>query len=578
MAQALDQEVGTPGLSALIQQRCPFLFSAVPVFVAAPQLQKMAEVVQAVESVVALPAYREQVLATAPPIARLGTHGPLSVFFGYDFHLNQGRLGLIEVNTNAGGAMLNALLARAQRACCTAIDSLIPSLDNVVTFEERIVAMFRREWGLSGLSGTLGHPRPLTSIAIVDGSPEEQYLYPEFLLFQQLFERHGIRTVIADPGALEWRNGVLWHGEQAIDLVYNRLTDFYLEEPSSAALREAYVQEAVVLTPHPQAHALYADKRRLALFSDAEKMQALGVPQAMQRILLEHVPPTELVKAADAQRLWDARRNLFFKPVAGFGSRAAYRGDKLTKRVWQEILAGEYVAQAIVSPGERLIDHTDAPTMDVMPSDPKAPKAMKFDLRAYAYGGDVQWVAARLYQGQTTNFRTPGGGFAPVYSTAESWGRVVDSCDGDLVDQDKESAYASFVFLLDSSDEVHPVPHGLYVALARGEATIEAMAGRTLRVADWYVRLNGGAPETVVNETYSLVLFDEQGRAKPTQAHPALKTPGDRAENPAWPTVEERARMQALLFGGASSSDLPVSAVPPSTSLSNCSDASASTR
>lgn len=307
-----------------------------------------------------------------------------------------------------------------------------------------------------------------------------------------LFHQFGGRL---DPGALEWRNGVLWHGEQAIDLVYNRLTDFYLEEPNSAALREAYVQEAVVLAPHPQAHALYADKRRLALFSDSEKMQALGVPQAVQRILLEHVPSTELVKAADAQRLWDARRNLFFKPVAGFGSRAAYRGDKLTKRVWQEILAGEYVAQAIVSPGERLIDNADAPMMDVMPSDPKAPKAMKFDLRAYAYGGDVQWVAARLYQGQTTNFRTPGGGFAPVYSTAESWGRVVDSCDGDLVDQDKESAYASFVFLLDSSDEVHPVPHGLYVALARGDATIEAMAGRTLRVADWYVRLNGGRPK-----------------------------------------------------------------------------------
>ena len=45
---------------------------------------------------------------------------------------------------------------------------------------------------------------------------------------------------------------------------------------------------------------------------------------------------------------WAARRGLFFKPVAGFGSRAAYRGDKLTKRVWQDILAGDYVAQAIV--------------------------------------------------------------------------------------------------------------------------------------------------------------------------------------------------------------------------------------
>jgi hypothetical protein len=40
---------------------------------------------------------------------------------------------------------------------------------------------------------------------------------------------------------------------------------------------------------------------------------------------------------------------------------------------------------------------------------------MKLDIRAYAYGGRVQLLAARLYQGQTTNFRTPGGGFAPVF-------------------------------------------------------------------------------------------------------------------------------------------------------------------
>jgi hypothetical protein len=44
---------------------------------------------------------------------------------------------------------------------------------------------------------------------------------------------------------------------------------------------------------------------------------------------------------------------------------------------------------------------------------------LKFDLRDYAYDGAVQWVAARLYQGQTTNFRTPGGGFAPVYPVPE---------------------------------------------------------------------------------------------------------------------------------------------------------------
>jgi hypothetical protein len=36
------------------------------------------------------------------------------------------------------------------------------------------------------------------------------------------------------------------------------------------------------------------------------------------------------------------------------------------------------------------------------------------DVRLYTYAGQLLLSAARLYQGQTTNFRTPGGGFAPV--------------------------------------------------------------------------------------------------------------------------------------------------------------------
>lgn len=39
----------------------------------------------------------------------------------------------------------------------------------------------------------------------------------------------------------------------------------------------------------------------------------------------------------------------------------------------------------------------------------------KLDIRTYSYAGQPQLFAARLYQGQTTNFRTPGGGFAPVF-------------------------------------------------------------------------------------------------------------------------------------------------------------------
>ena len=401
LAAALDAELGAPQLSELVKERCPHLFAAQPVFVAARQLQQMAAVVQAVESVVMLPAYRELTLANAPAIARAGVKGPRGAFFGYDFHLDQDHLGLIEINTNAGGAMLNLVLARAQRACCRSMDSMMPTPGQLLGFERRIVDMFHNEWRLAGNS------RPLASIAIVDDAPEQQYLYAEFLLFRQLFERHGLQAVIADPASLVWRDGVLWHGALAIDIVYNRLTDFYLERAASTALREAYEAKAVVLTPNPQTHALFADKRQLALLSDEAQLQALDVPPQTQAVLLAHIPRTEVVRPADGQRLWDARRSLFFKPATGFGSRAAYRGDKLTRRVWTEILAGDYVAQAIVAPGRRIVDG----------SDPSV--AMKFDLRAFAYEGQVQWVAARMYQGQTTNFRTPGGGFAPVYSTID---------------------------------------------------------------------------------------------------------------------------------------------------------------
>lgn len=398
LGRALESEMGQPGLLELVRARCPYLFAARPVFVSPDNLARMAALVQAIESVVALPAYRAAVLAQSPAIARHDPGGALGVFFGYDFHVTEGGFGLIEINTNAGGALLNAVLARAQRACCPAMDALVPTPATADALEERIVAMFRREWALSG------HDRPLCSIAIVDDAPTQQYLYPEFLLFQQLFRRHGLQAVIADPAEFSLRGGVLRHGALAIDLVYNRLTDFALATPASATLRDAYLQHATVLTPHPQAHALYADKRNLALLSDAARLQALGVPPATQAVLLAGIPHTEVVDPAHAERLWRDRKRLFFKPFAGFGGRAAYRGDKLTQRVWQEILAGDYVAQALVVPGERTI------------SDEEPAQVLKFDLRGYTYDGQVQWVAARLYQGQTTNFRTPGGGFAPVYA------------------------------------------------------------------------------------------------------------------------------------------------------------------
>lgn len=394
---ALEEQLGSAELVALVEDRCPYLFSAMPVFVSETQRGKMEAAVHALELVISLPAYRARILSTAPPIARHDAGGARGVFFGYDFHLAGDTVGLIEINTNAGGAMLNAVMARAHRACSIDSGQLADAAESGPKFEAAIMAMFLAEWA------RCARGRQLASIAIVDTTPEAQYLYPEFILFKELFERHGIRAVIADPSALDFHDGRLWHAGQPVDMVYNRLTDFMLDDPSHGALRAAYLENAIVLTPHPQAHALYADKRNLAILSDRRELEQLGVPLPVQETLLGALLPTQVVKPDDADRLWNTRRQLFFKPASGFGGRAAYRGDKLTKRVWQEILEGEYVAQQMMRPGERAIGNGHEGTR------------LKFDLRLYAYAGQVQWTAARVYQGQTTNFRTPGGGFAPVY-------------------------------------------------------------------------------------------------------------------------------------------------------------------
>ncbi|MGL1418978.1 hypothetical protein ACSTI2_00185, partial [Vibrio parahaemolyticus] len=62
---------------------------------------------------------------------------------GYDFHLSERGPALIEINTNAGGAMLNAVLARAQRVCCPSEPTDFLRAD---PFETVVAGMFSKEW------------------------------------------------------------------------------------------------------------------------------------------------------------------------------------------------------------------------------------------------------------------------------------------------------------------------------------------------------------------------------------------------------------------------------------------------
>jgi len=388
-AAGLDQEALVQALRAqgeawhsMVTERCPHLFAAMPVYISPAQLRKMYEVIAAVERVVGLPGWLAAG-AEKQPQAK-------GVFFGYDFHLNEQGVHLIEINSNAGGAFLNELLADSQR------DADLPGKTVAIeNLEPAFLAMFRNEWRLERGSA------PLNSIAIVDENPEQQFLYPEFLLAQRMLERDGLAVYIVDPVALKAREDGLYFGSKKIDMVYNRLTDFSLQQ--FPALKKAYENGLAVVTPHPHAYAKYADKRNLARLTDETFLRALNVNEADIVTLQAGVPHTFIVNADMENALWADRKNLFFKPHSGYGSKGTYRGMNLTKRVFAEIVQGNYVAQMLAPPGERMVRVNEAEEV-----------SLKYDVRCYVYAGKIQLVVARLYQGQTTNMRTPGGGFALV--------------------------------------------------------------------------------------------------------------------------------------------------------------------
>ena len=342
------------------------------------ETERVSQAVAALHATFSNPSF----VAMALEIARGGDlpdHGLGGWMLGFDFHLTQDGPRLIEINTNPGGVLVVAAQGRALAACR-------PEWGGTPEIESVVVAAFRDEWRRQR------GERPLGSVAIIDDDPPNQYLDSEFQLYRRLFEAAGIQAEILDPGRFT---------PGCVDMVYNRLVDFGLDAPEHAALAEAWRSGETVVTPDPRAHSLYSDKRVMALLSDEAALRACGIDADIAATLAGIVPKTVPVTADNAEELWADRRRWFFKPAKGHAGKAAYRGEKLSRAAWATILASPYVAQRYVAPSRVHLDHAAA--------------SLKMDLRANAWRGRVVQMAARLYEGQTTNFRTPGGGFAPIF-------------------------------------------------------------------------------------------------------------------------------------------------------------------
>ncbi|MDQ6881053.1 MAG: hypothetical protein M3150_03050, partial [Pseudomonadota bacterium] len=143
----LETDLGSIGLPEAMVVTHPHLFASVPMFVSRKHLQAMADVVRAVETVVATSLYREAVLAWAPSSAGHDPGSPGGLL-GYDFHLGPAGPQLIEVNTNPGGALLNTVLGRAHRACCAEVAGLAMEPMEADAVEQALFDVFLAEWRL----------------------------------------------------------------------------------------------------------------------------------------------------------------------------------------------------------------------------------------------------------------------------------------------------------------------------------------------------------------------------------------------------------------------------------------------
>jgi hypothetical protein len=360
-----------------------------PVFLSRPALRQMVELVRLLHELSQRPAYRALVYPLVPESARFDP-GHDSVMMGYDFHLSDDGPRLIEVNTNAGGGLL-ACRAALPQGC--SLPAELPT-----KLKSRLLQSFAAEF-----KAFTGDKRDKPQrIVIIDENPTAQFLYPEMAVFAKLFRAWGAKSDIVDPAQLRTSADGVTLSAEPVDMIYNRHCDFYLESAAMAGLRDAWLAHAVCLTPNPHTYGLLGDKRRLAIWSDAGLLKSIGLPTAARDLCLKVVPRARLLADFDRETVWAERKQLVFKPVALYGSKGVLLGEKISHKRFDELPPDETLVQTLVPPSM-----TETPGNGTM----------KTEFRLFAYRDRVLGVSARLYRGQVTNMRTPGGGFAPVVTS-----------------------------------------------------------------------------------------------------------------------------------------------------------------
>lgn len=183
------------------------------------------------------------------------------------------------------------------------------------------------------------------NIAIVDlrGLPTQR----EFELFQEFFQSHGFNAVIVDPRDLEFRQGKLYAGDFAIDLIYKRvLVNDFIEILNEAQdLLRAYKEHAVCLVNSFRGKLIHkkllfgvlTDEQFGHYFTDKEKA-----------LIHRHIPWTRRFEERKTQFNGDVidlveftrrhRERLVLKPNDEYGGKGIFIGWESDESAWDKAI------------------------------------------------------------------------------------------------------------------------------------------------------------------------------------------------------------------------------------------------
>jgi hypothetical protein len=205
-----------------------------------------------------------------------------------------------------------------------------------------------------------GDSREPPRVAILDW--REVPTYSEFLLFADYLRAQGLECVIADPRAVEYRDGQLVANGLPVNLIYKRvlLSELVerggLDHPVLQAVRDG---TACMVNPHrckllhkKTSLAVLSDERNEALFS-AEERQAIAAHIPWTRRVEERYTTYQGQDVDLLPFVLAHRDQLVLKANDDYGGKGIYLGWETEPTAWEEAmraaLSGPFVVQERVA-------------------------------------------------------------------------------------------------------------------------------------------------------------------------------------------------------------------------------------